>query len=289
MNLTHLRYFITVAKLGSITKAAEQNYVSQSAVSKTIKQLETEIGVKLFDREGRTVKLNEQGNLFYSYVSDSLNLLDRGVKAVQGSSHLAQQPLNVLFTVASPLISKITLKMQQVLPHLSLNIHQKNSFAKDLEQFDFIISSEKIANFNSIPLVTEKLMIGAKNNILSNHNSLNFTELAEYPFISLDSELELQNTIDHFLEEHKLKLNYKYQCDEPATVRQLISNGLGISFVPEISWNGSEEKEIIKLPLLPFSPERTIFLNSPHFKLNDQQRLFSNEIANVFLEEISKN
>ena len=86
MNLTTLKYFISVASLGgSITEVAKEAYVSQSAVSKTIKQLEEEIGVELFDREGRTIKLNQQGKLFYSYVSDSLNLLDRGIKAVQGS------------------------------------------------------------------------------------------------------------------------------------------------------------------------------------------------------------
>lgn len=148
MNLTTLKYFISVASLGSITEVAKEACVSQSAVSKTIKQLEEEIGVELFDREGRTIKLNQQGKLFYSYISDSLNLLDRGIKAVQGSN---QSPLNVLFTVTSPLISKIILRMQEVLPNISLNIHQKNSFAKDLEQFDFIISTAKIPNFNSIP------------------------------------------------------------------------------------------------------------------------------------------
>lgn len=93
MNLTTLKYFISVASLGSITEAAQEAYVSQSAVSKTIKQLEEEIGVKLFDREGRTIKLNQQGKLFYSYVSDSLNLLDRGIKAVQGSKNIDQSPL----------------------------------------------------------------------------------------------------------------------------------------------------------------------------------------------------
>ncbi len=61
MNLTTLKYFISVASLGSITEVSKEAYVSQSAVSKTIKQLEEEIGVELFDREGRTIKLNQQG------------------------------------------------------------------------------------------------------------------------------------------------------------------------------------------------------------------------------------
>ena len=67
--------------------------------------------------------------------------------------------------------------MQEVLPNISLNIHQKNSFAKDLEQFDFIISTAKIPNFNSIPITTEKLLIGAKKGILPNKDFIKLKEL----------------------------------------------------------------------------------------------------------------
>lgn len=60
MNLTDLNYFVRVASIGSVTETAKLAYVSESAISKTIKQLEEEIGVKLFDRQGRTIKLNQQ-------------------------------------------------------------------------------------------------------------------------------------------------------------------------------------------------------------------------------------
>lgn len=285
MNLTHLKYFIAVASLGSVTKAAQENFVSQSAVSKTIKQLEDELGVQLFEREGRTIKLNEQGRLFYSYVSDSLNLLNRGIKAVQTRQISQQKPINVLFTVASPLISQIILRMQKVLPTLSLNIHQKNNFAKDLEQFDFIISTQKIPNFSSIPLITEEIKIGAKKGLLPHKNFIEATELKKYTLIGLDQDMELQQTIDQYLAAQKLKLNYKYQSDEPATVRQLIASGLGIGFVPAVSWHNFDTTEIATAHLLPTPPQRTIFLNSPHVSLNNAQRLFSNEIANAFLTE----
>ncbi|RVU70777.1 MULTISPECIES: LysR family transcriptional regulator [Lactobacillus] len=288
MNLTNLKYFIAVAGLGSITEAAKEAYVSQSAVSKMIKQLEDEIGVQLFDREGRTIKLNQQGKLFYSYVSDSLNLLDRGIKAVQGSKNINQKPLNVLFTVASPLIAKIITRMQEVLPHVSLNIHQKNAFAKDLEQFDFIISTKPIPNFTSIPLITEEIMIAAKKGILPNQDFIEIKSLKNYPFIGLDQDTELQQTIDQFLLKENTKLNYQYQSDEPATVRQLITSGLGMGFVPAISWHSFEAQDIVTAHLLPTTPQRTIYLNSPQKILSDEQRLFSNEIAKVFVEEREK-
>ena len=84
---------------------------------------------------------------------------------------------------------------------------------------------------------------------------------------------------------HKIKLNYQYQSDEPATVRQLIASGIGIGFIPAISWQDFETKNITKAHIYPEAPRRTIYLNSSHHNLTDTQRLFSNEIANVFLQE----
>ncbi len=95
----------------------------------------------------------------------------------------------------------------------------------------------------------------------------------------------LQQTIDQFLNAHKIKLNYQYQSDEPATVRQLIANGIGIGFIPAISWWDFETQNITKAHIYPEAPQRTIYLNSPHHNLTNAQRLFSNEIANVSLQE----
>ncbi len=110
------------------------------------------------------------------------------LRRYKAQKNIDQSPLNVLFTVASPLISKIILRMQEVLPNISLNIHQKNSFAKDLEQFDFIISTAKIPNFNSIPITTEKLLIGAKKGILPNKDFIELKELEKYIFVGLDKK-----------------------------------------------------------------------------------------------------
>lgn len=286
MNLTGLKYFVSVASLGSVTEAAKAAYISESAISKTIKQLENEIGVQLFDRQGRTIKLNQQGKIFYSYVSDSLRLLNNGITAVQSGKNMASEQMNVLFTVGSPLISPIALKMQRILPNISLNIHQKNTFAKDLKQFDFIISSKKIDHFTAIPLLKEELLIGWKKNFLQNKHFLHTNELENYTFVGESNETELQTLVNNYLTQNNLKLNFKYQSDEPATVRQMIVAGLGVGFIPKITWgNNFANYDLLDTArILPTPPHRTIYLNTPHKKLNDNQRLFSNEIANVFVQ-----
>lgn len=287
MNLTGLRYFVSVADLGSVTKAAQNAYVSESAVSKTIKQLEQEIGVPLFERKGRTITLNHHGRIFYSYISESLSSLARGINAVQSSSQQATEIINVLFTVASPLIPAIALKIQDTLPEVSLNISQKNTFAKDLKHFDFIISSQKIENFIAIPLLKEELLIGWKKNYVETKHFLRLEELEKYTFVGESEQTELQATVAQFLDQHNLKLDFKYQSDEPATVRQMIVAGLGSGFIPQKTWGVSfanyDQIETAHLDLKD-PPTRTIYLNTPHKKLNENQRLFSNEIVNVFVK-----
>ena len=67
LNFHHLRYFWAVAKEGNLTRAAKQLHVSQSALSAQIKQLESDVGQRLFLRTGRTLTLTEAGRLALSY------------------------------------------------------------------------------------------------------------------------------------------------------------------------------------------------------------------------------
>ena len=79
MNLQQLYYFKTIAQLEHYTKAAEQLNVSQSRLSHAIGDLEKELQVTLFVHQGRNVKLTRCGAFLLEYVSQSLDILDRGL------------------------------------------------------------------------------------------------------------------------------------------------------------------------------------------------------------------
>lgn len=72
MNLQWLYYFNTIAELEHYTRAAEKLHVSQSNLSHAIKELENELGVQLFERQGRNIKLTKYGEIFQPYVILSL-------------------------------------------------------------------------------------------------------------------------------------------------------------------------------------------------------------------------
>ncbi|MGB3287848.1 MAG: LysR substrate-binding domain-containing protein [Burkholderiaceae bacterium] len=79
MELRHLRYFIALAGSLNFTRAAERVHVTQSTLSHQIRQLEDEIGQKLFDRNGKQVMLTEAGTSFLAYASRALAVIDQGL------------------------------------------------------------------------------------------------------------------------------------------------------------------------------------------------------------------
>lgn len=83
MELSQLRYFIVVAKLGNMSKAAETMYVSQPNLSTSISRLEEEVGVPLFDRRRGKISLNQYGEQLLKSVEQAVATLDTGVRTVR--------------------------------------------------------------------------------------------------------------------------------------------------------------------------------------------------------------
>ncbi|NRW02286.1 DNA-binding transcriptional LysR family regulator [Clostridium beijerinckii] len=87
MNLYHLRYFITLAHLEHYTKAAEKLMITQPSLSSAISSLEKELGVSLFEKEGRNVVLTKCGKMFFAAVQESLEILDSNVATLKSISN----------------------------------------------------------------------------------------------------------------------------------------------------------------------------------------------------------
>ena len=83
MNLRQLYYFRAVAQLEHYTQAAEKLYISQSNLSHAIQELEDELNVRLFVRQGRNVKLTKYGELFLPYVEKTIETLESGISTLQ--------------------------------------------------------------------------------------------------------------------------------------------------------------------------------------------------------------
>jgi DNA-binding transcriptional LysR family regulator len=95
MNERQLRIFYEVANRLNMTEAAEFLYISQPAISQTIKELEIEYGVKFFDRIGRKLYLTGEGQTFFKYVRRILNLYDECSKSIKNVKDLNAGQLRI--------------------------------------------------------------------------------------------------------------------------------------------------------------------------------------------------
>jgi LysR family transcriptional regulator, pca operon transcriptional activator len=117
----HARCFIEVARLSSVSQAAEALAISQPAVSKTLRELEARLGVALFERAGRRLRLTAAGRLFQRHAGLSLTELERGVRAVrQATAPAGQLVLGILPTVASRVLPEAALDFARAMPEVTL-------------------------------------------------------------------------------------------------------------------------------------------------------------------------
>ena len=108
MNLYHLRYFVTLAHLEHYTRAAELLSITQPSLSHAISSLEKELGVKLFEKEGRNVVLTKCGQAFLEDVEQALDILDSSISSLQmtGSGE-GLIDIGVLRTLSTNLVPNI--------------------------------------------------------------------------------------------------------------------------------------------------------------------------------------
>lgn len=98
MELLQLKYFLELAEHQHLTRVAEKLYVSPSAISSSISRLETELGVKLFNRIGRSIELNDYGRIYLPYVKKALEELSDGKKNLEDLSNNQSNHLTLVMT-----------------------------------------------------------------------------------------------------------------------------------------------------------------------------------------------
>jgi len=118
-----LRYFQVVARLENVTRAAEELYIAQPSLSKTITRLEESVGVPLFERQGRRIRLNHFGKTFLKRVERSLNELEEGQREVADLAGLERGSVTVGAT-ASPQLPHIFREYLTLHPHVNFRFLQ---------------------------------------------------------------------------------------------------------------------------------------------------------------------
>ena len=137
MDILKLRYFLVVARCQNMTKAAEALHVAQPAISQAIKKLDDELGVKLFDRVGRNIRLSETGKLFYTEIEPLVKALDDIPQKLADKVGLENKTVRVNILASHELMTDIISEFKR--EHLDASFHISQN--EEDENWDIRISS----------------------------------------------------------------------------------------------------------------------------------------------------
>lgn len=151
MLLKQMEYFITVVKCNSFTKAAQQCFISQSAISQQIKSLEKELGVELMKRQGRQFVLTSAGEYFYRHGQELIDEIDSLKKETTrlGEDQELTLKIGYLRSYGAQELQSAVVEFTQMYPEISLSIvngtHEELYFLLKSKQVDLVISDQRRA------------------------------------------------------------------------------------------------------------------------------------------------
>ncbi|MFJ5769718.1 LysR family transcriptional regulator [Psychrobacillus sp. NPDC093180] len=265
MEWQRLEYFQTLANVQHMTRAAELLSISQPALSRSIASLEEEIGVPLFDRQGRSIILNRYGTMFLERVNRIMNEMSDGLNDIQQliDPEQGEITLGFLHTLGTSTVPNIIRAFHDKFPHITFQFTQNHTHTllKQLKSGELdlclVASIDYEKPIDWLELWRDELFVIVPiNHPLANRKSISLNELIHESFISMKKGYALRKTTDSIFSDTNLLPNIAFEGDEVSTVAGFVSAGLGFSILPD----GEEinPRKIAKLRIEDFVCERVI-------------------------------
>ena len=242
MDLLQLKYFLAVAKHGNITHAANELYIAQPSLSRTIANLEEELGHKLFDRKGKRIYLNENGEIFAKRIRRIFSDIDMAKHELDDLSGRKQRRLIIGSTIArlmpkllSGFLSEhgsVQFNLIQVTNHDSIKNRLLNG------EIDLSISILPVENdgCECVRLAYDPLvLIIPESHRLAGEDKISIASLAEEPLVYHSGETGLRVICDSFFEEIGVTPYIAFECTTPDVICELVRCGFGYALIPS-SW-----------------------------------------------------
>ena len=236
MDLGQIKYFILVARLQNMSKAAQTLGIAQPTLSRSISNLEKELGTQLFDRSGKKLILNERGRQFLDRAQAALDELESA--ANDAKRLVADRTLNIgLFTMSERLMSCLC-DFAARHTELVLNIHliNDNSSHIDTNEFDILLYPKDALRrrYKGKLLYSERFLLAVEcDNVFNAQAVVAVQELAVERLIFLKRGENDFDSVYHMLRGKLSDVQNVLFCNSYEVQRQMIAANLGIGFVPE--------------------------------------------------------
>ncbi len=280
MELLQLRYFIMSAETENFSYVAKKYGVPPSAVSSSVKKLERELDIKLFDRSANRIRLNGNGMKFAESISRAIDIIDGEIARISDAGKGIGGDINLLVRTERSLVTDKMIEFRK--ERASVNFHLTHDYGvEDISAYDIIIDeeTERYRGFIRKKLIEERIRVAASASSMLAGKRLGLSALSEVPFITMSKNSSLCRITEDVCRKHGFDPNIVIESDDPYYVRKYIAEDFGIAFFPETSWQRDKGDGIVFLDVADFDYMRTTFAY-----LNVMN---SNKVAEAFFEHLA--
>ena len=287
VNLELYKVFYTVAKCGSLTKAAQELYISQPAVSQAIKQLEGQLGASLFNRTHKGMELSAVGGkLIYSQVEEALTLLSEAEKKLTELKTVATGKIRIGATdsIFSHVIADKLAEFNEKYPSVKLELKSSTSPYTlsqlkegkcDIAFINLPLEDDEVRFYGTVTHLNEVFVAGKKYTELDGIE-IPLKRLQEFPLMTIEENTVSRRAFASFVDSLGLNMNPDIEVANWDLMKKLVIKGMGIGLIPrEYCRDELDNGEIFELKTTPSLPVRGIGIAiSRHLSIFFEMKVF---------------
>jgi DNA-binding transcriptional LysR family regulator len=242
--LRQIQYFIAVAEQGSITRAAQNLSISQSSVTEALKELETDLGVELFDRHPRGLTITHNGHQFLRHATKILSSVSDARPSVSGSKNELSGKLNIGVTslVAGYVLSDLLARYRRACPGVEVSAIEDNGgylehllVGGELDVAVMVISNlrDRMALQAEILETSPYRLWLPMGHPLVSADIISIADIAREPLIMLTVD-EIEENTGKLLSALGARPHVAFRTRSVEAVRSLVATGAGVALLPDL-------------------------------------------------------
>jgi DNA-binding transcriptional LysR family regulator len=242
LDIRSLRYFVETVRLNSFTQAAEALHVTQSTISKMVRQLENEVGAQLLIRDGRKLTLTDTGRIVFERGQEMLAAMRQLTSEVRDTQALRRGSLAVGIPPMINLLFTTVLKtFRERHPNITLTLQEdtgqaieRQVAAGDLEIGMTVLPADPDLDLVAVPIASYPIWALAEpGTFQKRHATLRFKSLAEMPLVLLKDDFALTRSLRRTFNEAGFEPKIAAQSGQWDWLVAMASAGLGVALLPE--------------------------------------------------------
>jgi DNA-binding transcriptional LysR family regulator len=290
MQLEQLEYFLTAARHEHVTNAAKECSISQPALSNAIARLENELGVPLFDRSGRNIRLNQFGAVFRDRIERGFHEIEQGYREVREMAGIETGSVSLAVDCPEMLV-KLVCGFYEAHPTVYVRENRGNMSSLfrqlDNDRLDFVIC-EKSSNAGELEwqflTKDQVILLVNRQHPLAERNAVYLRDLEGEKLVCPRPGVGLRDTLTLLMESEGLRPNIAFEGDDADTIEHLVEMGIGITAVSGVALRlngGVKSKDLVSLPLVDEKCVREIGIYT-------KRNHFMSQAAMLFMEYVKE-